>query len=97
MKSVADGIKQRESQNTSADAPITKSIATENPDVQQITAGDVKEQVLAEEKVPMPIPDDPVGSAMKSIQILIDNIVQKMDTYLNAIPVSYTHLRAHET
>jgi hypothetical protein len=33
----------------------------------------------------MPIPDDPVGSAMKSIQILIDNIVQKMDTYLNAI------------
>ena len=85
MKSVADGIKQRESQNTSAAAPITKSIATENPDVQQITAGDVKEQVLAEEKVPMPIPDDPVGSAMKSIQILIDNIVQKMDTYLNAI------------
>ena len=63
----------------------TKSIATENPDVQQITAGDVKEQVFAEEKVPMPIPDDPVGSAMKSIQILIDNIVQKMDTYLNAI------------
>ena len=85
MKSVADGIKQREAQNTSAAAPITKSIATENPDVQQITAGDVKEQVLAEEKVPMPIPDDPVGSAMKSIQILIDNIIQKMDTYLNAI------------
>jgi len=85
MKSVADGIKQREAQNTSADAPISKSIATENPDVQQITSGDVKEQVFAEEKVPMPIPDDPVGSAMKSIQILIDNITQKMDTYLNAI------------
>lgn len=85
MKAVADGIKQRESDNTSADAPITKSIAAENSDVQQITAGDIKEQVFAEEKVPMPIPDDPVGSAMKSIQILIDNIVQKMDTYLNAI------------
>ena len=85
MKAVADGIKQREADKTSASAPITKSIATENPDVQQITAGDVKEQVFAEEKVPMPIPDDPVGSAMKSIQILIDNIVQKMDTYLNAI------------
>ena len=85
MKAVADGIKQKEADDTSADAPITKSIATENPDVQQITAGDVKEQVFAEEKVPMPIPDDPVGSAMKSIQILIDNIVQKMDTYLNAI------------
>jgi len=85
MKAVADGIKQREAQNTSASAPITTSVATENPDVQQITAGDVKEQVLAEEKVPMPIPDDPVGSAMKAIQILIDNITQKMDTYLNAI------------
>ena len=85
MKAVADGIKQREADKTRASAPITKSIATENPDVQQITAGDVKEQVFAEEKVPMPIPDDPVGSAMKSIQILIDNIVQKMDTYLNAI------------
>jgi hypothetical protein len=85
MKAVADGIKQRESDNTSADAPITKSIAAEHSDVQQITAGDVKEQVFAEEKVPMPIPDDPVGSAMKSIQILIDNITQKMDTYLNAI------------
>ena len=85
MKAVADGIKQRESDNTSADAPITTSVATESPDVQQISAGDVKEQVLAEEKVPMPIPDDPVGSAMKAIQILIDNITQKMDTYLNAI------------
>jgi hypothetical protein len=85
MKAVADGIKKREAQDTSADAPVTKSIATESPDVQQITAGDVKEDVLANEKVPMPIPDDPVGSAMKAIQILIDNIVQKMDTYLNAI------------
>ena len=85
MEAVAKGIKERESDNTSADAPITKSIAAEHSDVQQITAGDVKEQVLAEEKVPMPIPDDPVGSAMKSIQILIDNITQKMDTYLNAI------------
>lgn len=85
MKAVADGIKQKEADDTSASAPITKSIATENPDVQQITAGDVKEDILANEKVPMPIPDDPVGSAMKAIQILIDNIVQKMDTYLNAI------------
>ena len=85
MKAVADGIKKREADDTSASAPITKSIATEHSDVQQITAGDVKEQVFAEEKVPMPVPDDPVGSAMKSIQILIDNIVQKMDTYLNAI------------
>ena len=33
----------------------------------------------------MPIPDDPIGSAMKAIQTIIDNITQKMDKYLNAI------------
>ena len=33
----------------------------------------------------MPIPDDPVQSAMKAIQTIIDNITQKMDKYLNAI------------
>ena len=33
----------------------------------------------------MPIPDDPVGSAMKAIQTIIDNISQKMDKYLNAV------------
>ena len=33
----------------------------------------------------MPIPDDPVQSAMKAIQTIIDNIALKMDKYLNAI------------
>ena len=41
-------------------APFKASPNRESPDVQNITAGDVKEQDLAEEKTVMPIPDDPV-------------------------------------
>ena len=84
MAAVANLVKSQEAQNTAANTPIEKSINRESPDVQNITSGDVKEQDLAEEKTVMPIPDDPVGSAMKSIQIILDNITQKMDKYLNA-------------
>ena len=50
MKAVADGIKKREAQDTSADAPVTKSIATENPDVQQITSRRCKRTGLSRGK-----------------------------------------------
>ena len=85
MKAVADVVKNNESQQTSVTAPFKASPNRESPDVQNITAGDVKEQDLAEEKTVMPIPDDPVQSAMKAIQTILDNITQKMDKYLNAI------------
>ena len=85
MKAVSDLVNKNESQNTGPDVPLKASPQRESPDVQAISAGDVKEQDFAEEKVVMPIPDDPVGSAMKAIQTIIDNITQKMDKYLNAI------------
>ena len=85
MKAVADVVKNNEAQQTSVTAPFKASPNRESPDVQNITAGDVKEQDLAEEKTVMPIPDDPVQSAMKAIQTILDNITQKMDKYLNAI------------
>ena len=85
MKAVADVVKNNEAQQTAPTAPLKASPNRESPDVQNITAGDVKEQDLAEEKTVMPIPDDPVQSAMKAIQTIIDNITQKMDKYLNAI------------
>lgn len=85
MKAVSDVVKNNQSQQTAPTAPLKASPNRESPDVQNITAGDVKEQDLAEEKTVMPIPDDPVGSAMKAIQTIIDNITQKMDKYLNAI------------
>ena len=85
MAAVANVVGNREAQQTAPTAPFRKGAQRESPDVQNITAGDVKEQDLAEEKTVMPIPDDPVGSAMKAIQTIIDNIAQKMDKYLNAI------------
>ena len=85
MAAVQNLLAAREAQQTAPTAPFKTGAQRESPDVQNITAGDVKEQDLAEEKTVMPIPDDPVGSAMKAIQTIIDNITQKMDKYLNAI------------
>ena len=85
MAAVQNLLSAREAQQTAPTAPFKAGAQRESPDVQNITAGDVKEQDLAEEKTVMPIPDDPVGSAMKAIQTIIDNIAQKMDKYLNAI------------
>ena len=85
MKAVADGMKRREAQNTSNTAPLKSRPTRESPDAQHISAGDVKEDVLGDEKTVMPIPDKPVQSAIKAIQTILDNITQKMDKYLNAI------------
>ena len=85
MAAVANLVGNREAQQTAPTTPFRKGAQRESPDVQNITAGDVKEQDLAEEKTVMPIPDEPVQSAMKAIQTIIDNIAQKMDKYLNAL------------
>ena len=85
MAAVQNLLSAREAQQTAPTAPFKAGAQRESPDVQNITAGDVKEQDLAEEKTVMPIPDDPVQSAMKAIQTIIENITQKMDKYLNAI------------
>ena len=85
MAAVANLVKHQEAVATSPSAPFKSGAQRESPDVQNITAGDVKEQYLADEKTVMPIPDDPVQSAMKAIQTIIDNISQKMDQYLNSI------------
>jgi len=85
MAAVANLVANREAQQTAPTAPFKKGAQRESPDVQHISAGDVKEQDLAEEKTVMPIPDEPVQSALKAIQTIIDNIAQKMDKYLNAI------------
>ena len=85
MAAVKNLVDLQQAQQTAPTAPFRKGAQRESPDVQNISAGDVKEQDLAEEKIVMPIPDDPVGSALKAIQTIIDNIAQKMDKYLNAL------------
>ena len=85
MAAVQNFISNRNALKTSPNAQFETGAQRESPDVQHITAGDVKEQDLAEEKTVMPNPNDPVGSALKAIQTIIDNISQKMDKNLNAI------------
>ena len=85
MAAVANVVSNQNAQQTAPTTAFKSGAQRESPDVQNISAGDVKEQDLSEEKTVMPIPDDPIGSAMKAIQTIIDNITQKMDKYLNAI------------
>jgi len=63
-----------------------KTPTMENPDaVHQTSAGDVKREDKLQEKIPLMKPDDTVGSAMKAIQTVLDNLTQKITKYLNAI------------
>ena len=79
LKAVADGIERRRIQANKPTTPPSGSPYRENPDVQQITAGDVKRDDLLDEKTVMATPDDPVGSAMKAMQTIIENITKKID------------------
>jgi len=63
-----------------------KTPTKENPDaVHQTSAGDVKREDKLQEKIPLMKPDDVVGSAVKGIQIVLDNLTQKISKYLNAV------------
>ena len=85
MKAVADGIKRRKNIANSPATPASALPFNESPDVQQINASDVKNDDEMEMKTVMAKPDDPVQSAMKAIQTIIENMTAKVDKYLNAI------------
>ena len=85
MKSVADGIKRRANIANSPATPANALPYNESPDVQQINAADVKNDDEMEQKTVMAKPDDPVQSAMKAMQTIIENMTAKVDKYLNAI------------
>ena len=53
--------------------------------VHQLNTAHVKIEDKLREKIPLMKPDDKVGSALKSIQTVIDNITQKIDKYMKAI------------
>jgi len=63
-----------------------KTPTKETPDaIHQTSAGDVKREDKLQEKIPLLKPDDTVGSAMKAIQTVLDNVTQKISKYLNAV------------
>jgi len=84
-QAVQNGIKRRSNIANSPATPASALPFNESPDVQQINASDVKNDDEMEMKTVMAKPDDPVQSAMKAIQTIIENMTAKVDKYLNAI------------
>tara|TARA_A200000113_G_scaffold226004_1_gene249395 strand:+ start:6324 stop:8405 length:2082 start_codon:yes stop_codon:yes gene_type:complete len=89
MKRVAKGIKDRKNEHESPTTPPSAPAYRESPDVQQITAADIKRDEEYKKKTALAKPDDLIQSAIKSIQIVIDNLTESIDKLLHSIQ-SYT-------
>jgi len=86
QQSVAQGIKDRCAAANSPGSPTVPGATIEGvTSVHKMNAAHVKMEDKLREKIPLMKPDDKVGSALKSIQTVIDNITQKIDKYIKAI------------
>jgi hypothetical protein len=86
QQKVAQGIKNR-CREASSPASLSQPGATKESTnaVHQIGAGDKKRQDKYQERIPLLKPDDKVGSAIKAIQTVLDNLLQEIAKYLNAL------------
>jgi len=86
QRKVAQGIKNR-CREASSPASLSQPGATkENADaIHQASVGDRKREDKYQEKIPLMKPDDKVGSAIKCIQTVLDNLMQQIAKYLNAL------------
>jgi len=84
---VAQGIKNRCVEANSPGSPTVPGATIEDggSSPHKLNAAHVKMEDKLREKIPLMKPDDKVGSALKSIQTVIDNITQKIDKYMSAI------------
>jgi len=86
QQQVAAGIKNRCAEANSPGSPTVPGATIEGiTSVHKMNAAHVKIEDKLREKIPLMKPDDKVGSALKSIQTVIDNITQKIDKYMKAI------------
>jgi len=86
QQAVAQGIKDRCAAANSPGSPTVPGATIEGiTSVHKMNAAHVKMEDKLREKIPLMKPDDKVGSALKSIQTVIDNITQKIDKYMKAI------------
>lgn len=79
------GTKDRCREANSPTSPSQPGATKESTDVHQTSVGDRKRQSEYEKLIPMMKPDDKVGSAMKCIQTVLDNLMKQIAKYLNAI------------
>jgi|APGre2960657373_1045057.scaffolds.fasta_scaffold02025_3 hypothetical protein len=86
QRKVAQGIKNR-CREASSSASLSQPGATKESTnaVHQTSAGDRKREDKYQEKIPLMKPDDKVGSAIKCIQTVLDNLMQQIAKYLNAL------------
>jgi hypothetical protein len=86
QQKVALGIKNR-CREASSPASLSQPGATKESTnaVHQTSAGDRKRQDKYQERIPLLKPDDKVGSAIKAIQTVLDNLLQEIAKYLNAL------------
>jgi archaellum component FlaC len=85
QKSVSDGIKARCEAANSPTSPSQPGATRENVDaVHELSAGDVKRNDYYQKKTVLMSPCDIVGSALKAIQTLIENLTKDIDKVINA-------------
>lgn len=86
QQKVAEGIKQQCAQANAPGSPARPGATIEQTDsVHKLNAEHVKREDKLQEKIPLMKPTDKVGSALRNIQVVLDNLLQKIDKYLNAI------------
>ena len=86
QKEVKKGIDNRIKNANSVQAPIVPGATKENIDAIHMTgAADVIREGLYQKPVPMMKPDDIVGSALKSMQIVVDNLAIDVDKHLKSL------------
>lgn len=83
MKSVADGIAARKESAESPASPVQPGAQKENADaVHQQSVSDVKKNNRQIRKIPLADPYDAVTSAMKNIQLVLNNLMNDIDNIL---------------
>jgi len=85
QQAVAQGIKDRCAAANSPGSPTVPGATIEAISPHKLNAAHVMIEDKLREKIPLMKPDDKVGSALKAIQTVIDNITQKIDKYMKAI------------
>ena len=87
QQKVSEGIQNRCKLANTPGSPSQPGATIEDAGdaVHLVTASDVKREEKYQEKIPLMKPDDKVGSAIKCIQTVLDNLMQKINKYVNAI------------
>jgi hypothetical protein len=86
QKKVAQGIQNRCREANSPSSTSQPGATKESTNaVHQTSAGDKKRQDKYDERIPLLKPDDKVGSAIKAIQTVLDNLMREIAKYLNAL------------